>query len=308
MNIGEVLAPLIIVGLGLTLCVWLLTLVWSIIMIVIDGVSFRRRAGNSRGLTSDFNRIKGRMTRMRRETLLLVPAKEPGFSKVGGLPDLPLAWEWPHGERQPRAFVAQVDLGAFRTHGGPDWLPSEGRLYFFYDPDRESYADVVTVHHTQEAPGSEASYPPTLPSRCRFGERRVAFMTFPSIPSLDWLNVELEKTNISDDELDALANAPAEIYGDEIQHRIGGYPCEIQDGQMALECEWMRRGLERDYSQPPAPALIRAARQWRLLLQVDSDPPLGMNWSDTGRLYVFVREKDARAGNFTRTVALSQSH
>ena len=32
----------------------------------------------------------------------------------------------------------------------------------------------------------------------------------------------------------------------------------------------------------------------------------GMNWIDTGRIYVFTRERDARAGDFSKTATILQ--
>lgn len=247
-------------------------------------------------------RIRGVMTRMARETLLLVPAKESGFSKLGGEPELPAGAGWPEGRKRPRTFVGQIDLAAFRQHGGPEWLPQQGRLYVFTDEDGWGFADETKVLYSLEPPGPATAAPAGVPSR--FKERRVAFLPTRSVPSTDWLDADLSQ--LSDEDLDAVASLHDEPYGDELQHRIGGYPSEIQGGRMQVECELRRRELADDAEVTPA--IERAARQWRLLLQVDSDPALGMNWGDGGRLYVFVREKDARAGDFSRTVALSQSN
>jgi uncharacterized protein YwqG len=56
----------------------------------------------------------------------------------------------------------------------------------------------------------------------------------------------------------------------------------------------------------PTPAELEAAQDWRLLLQVDSDPGAGFDWIQNGRLYFWIREADARARDFTRVFGLAQ--
>lgn len=248
-------------------------------------------------------RMRARLRRMARPTLLLIPAKAPGFSKVGGLPELPPGTPWPSGDKEPPAFVAQIDVGAFRAHGGFDWLPEAGRLYLFFDDRLNGAADCGRVVFSRVA-GPEALAPGALPKNRRFGERRVGFMRFTSLPSEDWLDEEWPP-GINAKDWDFLKDCD---FGDEIEHRIGGYPSEIQSAQMALECEYLHRGLTRAYGDPVPDDLRRASWQWRLLLQVDSDPALNMNWWDGGRLYVFVRARDARRGDFSKTVTLTQTH
>lgn len=275
------------------------------LMLLSDAIKWPGRRRKPSG-PSDVGRIRGRMTRAALPTLSLTPAKEPGFSKLGGAPELPSGAEWPTGDRGPRAFVAQIDLGALRAHGGPEWLSNEGRIYAFVDEDRNGFADLVCILHSSEPPGPAraAASGPGKP----FLERRVAFETYESVPSLEWLGIDLTEINVSPEELDELAEAPDAPFGDEVQHRIGGYPSEIQDERMAISCELMRRGLPGDGTTEITPAIERASKQWRLLLQIDSDPALKMNWGDGGRLYVFIREKDALKGDFSQTVTISQTY
>lgn len=248
--------------------------------------------------------LRARMKRLAKPTLLLVPAKAPGFSKIGGLPELPRSVDWPIFEGRPAAFVAQIDIAAFRPHGGFDWLPEDGRLYMFFDDWKNGAADSAAILYSKDVAGAAREPPSGLPAHRRFSERRVGFMRCTSFPSADWLGrnwpagLDLEHWEFAKDA----------DFGDEIEHRIGGYPGEIQGGQMAVECEYLWRGLRRDLRQPVPDEVRRAARQWRLLLQIDSDPALGMNWWDAGRLYVFIRARDAKRGDFSKTVTITQTY
>jgi hypothetical protein len=255
----------------------------------------------------EFGALAARIKRLVRPTVLLVPAAEPGFSKLGGDPELPSELEWPAGYERPRTFLAQIDFAELGPQSQVDWLPQEGRMYAFYDPDGHGLPDVVRVLYSVEPVGSPAPTPPWV--RWRFPERRVAFKALSSAPSLDWLGLDGSEIDADEDEfesLERLADAPPP---DDVQHRIGGYPNEIQPERMWLSCEHLARGLpEPSWDEDIPPAVERAARTWRLLLQIDSDPALKINFGDGGRLYVFIRERHARQGDFSRTVALWQTY
>lgn len=248
------------------------------------------------------------MKAMAEPALLLGDTDAPGFSKIGGRPELPAGAEWPRASGAPRAFVAQVDLREVSIAAGLDWLAKEGRLYFFKASNGFGFPDDTLVLFSNEPSGPEAAPPDDLHRKYRFPERRVGFKPIRSFPSLDWLDVDTHSLELSGDELDILADAPTAEIGKSPLHQIAGFPAEIQGGQMQMACEYLARGLERDWSRPPPEDIVRASKQWRLLLQIDSDQALKMNWGDGGMLYVFIREQDARAGDFSKTVSLWQTY
>lgn len=229
------------------------------------------------------------------------------FSKLGGEPDLPQGAAWPYIGGRPLAFLVQLDLVEVRAAGGPGWLPETGRLWAFNDKEGYGGRDHLRVlFASTDPPIARRPFPVELQKRHRYGERPVDFHRMTSIPSLDWLGVDVEEIDVVGRDLDELADAPGADFGNEPQHRIGGYPAEIQDERMAITAELLARGLDR--AAEITPAIERAAREWRLLLQIDSDPALGMNFGDAGRLYVFIKEKHARAGDFSKTVSNWQTY
>jgi hypothetical protein len=246
--------------------------------------------------------LLNRVTELARPTLLLVPATSPSFSKLGGAPNLPTSVRWPEGEKGPLTFVAQIDLAAAQSSVVTDWLPADGRLYVFCDPD--DWGEQVQIVFSRDQPGAAR---PSVSAAYR--ERGVAFASYVSLPTPEWLNLG-GRLDIDFEELEA----PLRVIGERPpekapRHRIAGYPDEIQGGCLRMECEHLARGLPTYVpGVPPASEVEHASWAWRLLLQIDSDPALGMEFGDGGRLYVFVREPDAQAADFSKIVTLSQCY
>ncbi len=249
--------------------------------------------------------LHDQMMRLALPTLYLAEAEEPGHSKLGGTPELPAGMEWPTSADGPMGFLAQIDLAVVRARGGPDWLPASGTLYAFHD-ERWGFADQVRVIYAPDGARAPVDPPFWLKKEWRYPERRVGFIQRQSIPSTDWLGIDPATADLHDvdwEDIDALRQ-PTE--GDNRSHRLGGYPDEIQGDQMAVSSEYAIRGLERSYRDPVPQGILEASAAWRLLLQIDSDEELNMSWGDSGMIYVFVRERDAQAGDFSQTVTISQ--
>lgn len=241
-------------------------------------------------------------------TLLLLPADRPAFSKLGGAPDLEDRATWPTStvthrfpKREvttPMGFVAQLDLGEVRAAGGPDWLYDQGRLFFFAEPWMGAALYVANPDET-----CRAITVPVLPRGFPLPERRVAMTLATSYPDLEWLVEDIGELDIDGDALDRLAEFPA-AHMPIPEHRVGGHASAIQSSDMELECEQMLAAQE---GRKPAATRARDT-DWRLLLQVDTDADLKTNWGDGGRLYYWVREADARAGDFSKIRMVGQSH
>jgi hypothetical protein len=233
-----------------------------------------------------------------RTALQLHPTDAAVVTQLGGLPWLPEALDWPVGREGPLAFLAQIDLAEARAAGGPDWLPSVGVAFVFNDECRYGLTDPMKLLFAP-SPGNAAREPPVVLAKehC-FRRIGMQFSPRPSFPSLDWLNASSCAIGYVDDLYPVV----------EPDHHLGGYPSEIQPGSLALECEELAKlqpaGPHASNDEPANP--LKTA--WRLFLQIDSDSAAGMLWHDTGRLYLFIHEDDARTGNFSRTISVMQSY
>lgn len=228
--------------------------------------------------------------------------------KLGGQPDLDARHAWPSWKGAPQSFLAQFDLAALHLSGCPDWLPKHGALFFFYDAeqstwgfdpkDRGSWSVIYDPDGFAAAPRSQ----PDLPDHGRFGERPLRGHPARSRPDAELLGVtapEFDTPAYQDYE----ARLHADLPRNAPWHQIGGYPAAIQDSGMAIECQLASNGVNLGepgaYASPRAKMLRAGAMDWRLLLQIDTDDGAGMMWGDDGRLYFWVREEEARRGDFT---------
>lgn len=260
-------------------------------------------------------RVEATLAKIRaaaRPCLRLVPS-EVGQSYLGGAPQMTGAW--PRFTGRPLGFVAQLDLAAMRAVGGPDWLPAAGRLLFFYDLelggwgfDPDEAGSSVVLHDTGEA--IQATEPDDLDAEARFDPYPVAFAADVSFPGEDRVDAHL--ADLSEPDERALEAALEAMAPAEPAHQVGGYAGAIQNDGMELECQLVTNGLNlgspKGYAAPQVATLRPGAADWRLLLQLDTDDAAGMMWGDVGRLYFWVREADARAGDFSKTWTILQCH
>lgn len=247
-----------------------------------------------------------------RPAVQLTTSDEPSRSYFGGDPALPREMAWPERDGRRLGFLARVSLTDLQRTQRLEWLPSAGALLFFYDVERQPWgfdpADAgawvvrlvpdLAEPRPPRAALADEERTATHPVR----PRNVVGRAVLSLPSTD--RAAVEALGLNDTETDAYLELRDARFGGRPQHLIGGFPSPVQGDEMELECQLASHGIDvggpSGYADPRAAALQPGASEWRLLFQFDSDDELDVMWGDCGRLYVYVREADARAGDVSR--------
>jgi len=250
-----------------------------------------------------------------------------GASRFGGLPDLPAVLHWPACEGRALAHIAQLNLSEVAPLDHRDLLPSRGWLYFFFDTaDETPFAEhrggpSWRVLHFDGTLGGlcrseppAAIRPPAVYRSCRLG--MTAEWTLPSYGStlLADLPLEDQQRTVYEDLVFSLHSGPPVpngkkcrpwhkflgrmqhlLLGDPI-HRILGHPEHFQSDP---RLDWQRLREHRPVAEKPDAATIQQARQWLLLLQVDTyrHGP-GWKWGDNSTAYFGILKDELAAGNF----------
>ena len=257
-----------------------------------------------------------------RPSLRLTTGGEAGASRLGGAPDLPPGFEWPRWHGRELVFLGQLDLAAVAAHVPETGLPGNGLLLFFYEAERrpsglapnhaESCRVIVVGGQPLEAAPRE---------RAVFPARPLAFsreLTLPPAHSFQLDPLDLDGPEFAAWEL--LRERLAKLQGvvlDEVSegwlvlHRLLGHADPVYGREMELDCQLVAGGLDLSegeaYVDPRRDELEPGAAEWRLLLQLSSDPELGWEWSDPfGRLYLWIHADDLRAGDFSRVRPILQ--
>ena len=245
--------------------------------------------------------------RFGRPALMLLDADGPTRTYFGGDPTVADAFEWPRKDGRPLTFIGQLELGELDLGDAASWLPTSGRLLFFYDMDEWPWgldsSDVGgwrVVYDTGADATLELPHPPDHEDDHRIGRvRHLRSVPYTSIPSLE--RVEPEQLGITDDEEEAYFELTQERFDGNPLHQIGGFPEPVQDDEMEDDCQLAAGGVfdgDDDTRSADVARLRSEENDWRLLLQYDTDDSIGVMWGDTGMLYFWIRERDARNGNF----------
>lgn len=253
-----------------------------------------------------------------------------GASKIGGLPDLPPGVAWPTIEGMTLSFLAQIRLADLRGLPGAEDLPDSGLLAFFYDADARTNYDAegtwcwpvrhrggTRVIHFE---GDPATFVRAEQPEAAQSERARVFHPYPV------LRCERERMMppLASPFYEALDDGPRDqawcdkfsrvaATGEDDQerpiHRLLGYISELQ-GDPYLEAQVYSSGLDFDGWESDGArerALQREATQWRLLLQVDSEPG-DLLCQDGGYFYFLIRADDLAARRFDRVWGVSHGH
>ena len=241
-----------------------------------------------------------------------------GASHLGGLPDLPPEQGWPAMNGSPMSFVGQIRLQDAHALDGAASLPAEGLLSFFYDASQQTYgsdpndrAGFSVLYFDAAAQtrlDHQSSWPAALPTAARFASGAVTFS--PELTYTQDLQAEFPDRQIGSqdqEQFEAALALLAPVPSTAPHHRMLGHPDTIQD-DMRQQCQLAANGIADPSADPQrVAALMPAANDWRLLLQVDSDGRIGMRWASAGMLYFWIRQQDLASERFDNCWVVLQS-
>jgi uncharacterized protein YwqG len=238
-----------------------------------------------------------------------------GQTKIGGKPDLPKEIKWVTETNiikekkilffkikkenvitKPLAFIAQINLSEISAFDHENLMPKTGLLYFFYSADQEAWGfdptdknkfkiiywdgDINTL--------SRVDFPSDLPDYACYKPCFVELVSEVNFPSYEH---EVYKT-FSEEEVEKFWE---EFSSEGHINKLLGYSNTIQN-EMELECELVTNGLycgdSTGYNNQRAKSLEPNAKDWLLLLQIDSNDENRMMWGDVGRLYFWIKKDD----------------
>lgn len=252
--------------------------------------------------------LRARFAHLYRPAVLLGSAKAGGFSRLGGLPEMPANLEWPTWKGAPLAFLAQLDLAEINA-AHPSFLPATGRLYFFYDQEQsvwgfdpnDSGGWRVLYAKDEGVEYAKRTAPQGLSEESIYREKPVSPQRIDLLPDSQLIPDGEFSWKRDGDAYAELRDLP---FDKQPHHQVLGYASPVQNAEMEVECQLVTNGINvggpEGYNDPRVPELKRDAHAWKLLLQLDSDDDIGWMWGDVGTLYFWVKESDARAGDFSK--------
>jgi hypothetical protein len=236
----------------------------------------------------------------------------------------------------PLSFVAQVDFAEVHAVHALDGFPAAGRLSLFCDPfdwpwgAREDQARVRAIF--SEAPAlrlqrrrapeefDEPAAREVMPRGYVFSPRILrptAWLLPPPLGSAGqpraWSSPDWPGWPAYEQFWRDLYARHPETFGPngEMIHQVGGTAFSIQRPVEAECVRFAETGpgpdRRRQMHAPTTEPLARAS-EWQLVLQIDSDIAVGMEWGDVGRLYLCARKEDLAARRFDRCWMVMQCY
>ena len=219
---------------------------------------------------------------------------------------------------KPLHFLAMIRLSDVAPYAAELGLPDQGALLFFYDAERcqgsfwpEARGGWQILYVADEQDIVTVDAPPVRMET--FMHSTLMFEVQHSLP-------EDIREETGDDDLRVYGNAEYSrvheellggALGHKVIHQLGGAPQEVQSG-LFIQCQLASNGIDcgspDDYKHAGVRELSPGARDWRLVLQIDSDDEgPGWMWGDSGSLYFCMHRDDLVQARFDRAWCVEQS-
>lgn len=233
---------------------------------------------------------------------------QKGFSKIGGVPNLPVELSWPMWNDKPQSFLCQINLSEIPEEQLQHGLPNQGTLFFFNNQEQETWGfdpkdkgSWAVLFHPSDAGDHPLSEPPkTLKKEFIYKEKTISFQTIETYPSYE--QDAINKLNFNDRQFDEYDDLRQSVFKNSPAHQMFGFVSPVQGDLMDLECQLASNGIYlgdgKGYSSPEGKKLEAGKNDWILLFQLDTDDDAEMMWGDSGMLYYWIRKQDIRDKNF----------
>ena len=234
------------------------------------------------------------------------------LSKIGGVPLIQKGTEWPRTTvlKNAYSFIMQLNLEELSEYDLEKKLPEKGLLSFYLDLTGNEEGKVV---YNEKIENLElAKLPIEYEKKIKnysileklfhepisfefYKEQEISLNIEYQIPSIDSLELELfhERMGIGYDELEMTDLFMTEYFkGIGEDHHLLGYYIGYDDSVYELFLDEECGEIKLDKKS------IEKGLEWKLLLQIDSDILLGMNWDDDGKLLFFIKDEDLKMKKF----------
>ena len=244
---------------------------------------------------------------------------EIGISRIGGLPDLPIDFEYPYWKDKPLGFLAQINCSDLTKSDFENVLPHNGMLYFFYDIVEQPWG-----YEPSHRGGSAVVYIPApetlkryrLPLGINVEEIclkafRISFKIIPSLPNpnastpFDFECEGFDKEDIRN--YFKLLEDLEQEYAPRPLHQLLGHATTLQN-DMQRHCQLVSQGFNLSGSarNPYRRVLEASAADWRLLFQFASDSDIDSQWGDMGLIFFWIRKSALKEKQFDQIWTILQ--
>ncbi|MDZ4764364.1 MAG: YwqG family protein [Chloroflexota bacterium] len=232
-----------------------------------------------------------------------------GASKLGGSPDVPADFIWQTWQGMPLTFIAQFKLSEVAPYDVEKLLPLEGMLYFFYDVEHLSSADLnpggwYVAYHPNEI--NLRRVPNQTKHDFSLYPCQVTFEQMYKLRS-DWDSQFLKMRQFPEVAVNQYFKLAAS-FESHPSHFLFGHAEAIQN-PMEIECAFIAAGFSLPYPYKQHNQYELEAAKWRLLLQIDTDDVPdghGMIWGDVGRIYFWIHQDRLATRDFSGVLTFMQ--